>query len=297
MKPLLAATLEDVNTINFPVLASPKLDGIRVLIIDGVAVSRNLKPIRNKYIQSILGHSKYNGLDGEILVGDFDDKELFRKTSSGVMSEDGEPDFTYYVFDKFDVDGPFVHRLARAGEVCGQTDTHPALVLLEHVMIMNVKQLDEFEEETLAHGHEGVMLRNGMGVYKQGRSTMKEGILLKLKRFKQEEAVIIGFQERMHNANEAKTNALGETERSTHKENLVGRNDLGAILVRDLNTSVEFSIGSGFNDEERKKIWDNKDSYLGQIVTYKFFAYGEYDAPRFPVFKGFRDQSDMSQVA
>lgn len=293
MKPLLAATLEDVKDMKIPSLVSPKLDGIRVLIIDGVAVSRNLKPIRNKHIQTILGDAKYNGLDGEIVVGGGGDSDLFRKTSSGVMSEDGIPDFVYHVFDKWDVDAPFTTRLAKAGEVCGRSDSHPAIQLLEHIAILNPTALTTYEEETLAEGYEGVMLRDPMGLYKQGRSTLREGTLLKLKRFLQEEATVTGFIERMHNANEAKTNALGRTERSTHKENMVGRNDLGALEVT--RNGVSFSIGSGFTDVERAEIWNNKEKYLGKLVTFKFMAYGDYDAPRFPVFKGFRDQADTGE--
>ena len=83
IKPLLACEvpLEDVK---FPVYVSTKLDGIRCLIIDGVAYSRSLKPIRNKFIQSIIGKQEYNGLDGELIVGNVYDKDVFQKTTSGV---------------------------------------------------------------------------------------------------------------------------------------------------------------------------------------------------------------------
>ncbi len=43
MKPMLSHTIEDTSKIKFPVLVSQKLDGIRCLIINGVAVSRNSK--------------------------------------------------------------------------------------------------------------------------------------------------------------------------------------------------------------------------------------------------------------
>ena len=69
IKPLLACEVP-LNDVKFPVYVSTKLDGIRCLIIDGVAYSRSLKPIRNKYIQSIIGNEKYNGFDGELVVGD-----------------------------------------------------------------------------------------------------------------------------------------------------------------------------------------------------------------------------------
>ena len=52
MKPMLAALCEDVTKLRYPVIASPKLDGIRALVIDGQLVSRTLKPIPNRYVQS-----------------------------------------------------------------------------------------------------------------------------------------------------------------------------------------------------------------------------------------------------
>ena len=45
IKPLLACE-EPLDDVKFPVYVSTKLDGIRCLIIDGVAYSRSLKPIR-----------------------------------------------------------------------------------------------------------------------------------------------------------------------------------------------------------------------------------------------------------
>ena len=100
IKPLLACEVP-LEQVRLPVYVSTKLDGIRCVIIDGVAYSRSLKPIRNKFIQSIIGNEKYNGFDGELVVGNIYDKDVFQKTTSGVMSEQGEPNFVFYVFDDF----------------------------------------------------------------------------------------------------------------------------------------------------------------------------------------------------
>lgn len=293
-KPLLSATVKDVSDLEgkWPLIASAKLDGIRVLIKDGVAVSRTLKPIRNKYVQSILGVPALEGLDGEIIVGSSTDDDAFRNTTSGVMSEDGEPDFTFFVFDKYDVDDPFVLRLSKAGEIIDGANV-PNVVTLPHKLVFNAVELEAFEKECLELGFEGVMLRKPLGDYKYGRSTLKEGILMKVKQFVDSEARIVGFVERMHNANEATTDNLGHTERSSHKENLVGRGDLGALNVVDIHTGVEFDIGTGFTDEVRAFIWENKESFLGKIVKYKYFPVGIKDKPRHPVFLGVRAEEDI----
>jgi len=97
-KPMLASECTDLHKLQLPVYISRKLDGIRTLSTDQF-VSRSLKPIRNKYIQSLFKPEFY-GLDGELIVGDPGAKNVFQVSSSGIMSSDGEPDAKYYVFDR-----------------------------------------------------------------------------------------------------------------------------------------------------------------------------------------------------
>ena len=136
------------------------------------------------------------------------------------------------------------------------------------------------------------MLRRPDGLYKLGRSTLKEGILLKLKRFIDEEFEIVGFEERMHNGNEATRDELGHTKRSSHQENKTGRGDLGALTLKF--GEATFNCGTGFDDALRAEIWANRDSYLGKFAKVKHFAIGAKDLPRFPVYLGMRDEKDMS---
>ena len=136
------------------------------------------------------------------------------------------------------------------------------------------------------------MVRSMNGPYKQGRSTLKEGYLLKIKRFVDEEAIIIGFDEKMHNTNEAKVDALGYTERSTSKEGMIGASTLGALVVQSEKWG-EFRIGTGFDDVLRKEIWENKDKYLSQLAKFKYFATGVVEKPRFPVYLGIRNKMDI----
>ena len=56
---------------------------------------------------------------------------------------------------------------------------------------------------------------------------------------------------------------------------------------------VEFSCGTGFSDAERADIWNNRDRYRGQFAKYKHFPVGVKDAPRHPVFLGWRNKIDM----
>jgi DNA ligase-1 len=120
---------------------------------------------------------------------------------------------------------------------------------------------------------------------------LKEGTLLKLKRFVDSEYEIVGFEERMHNGNEATKDELGNTKRSSHQENKVGRGDLGALVLRcDAGT---FNCGTGFTDAMRAEIWANRDGYLGKLAKVKSFLIGVKTLPRFPTFLGFRAPEDM----
>lgn len=294
MKPMLAVQCKDITKLRFPVYASPKLDGIRALVVDGVLMSRSLKPIPNEYAQALFSQLPH-GTDGELILGDpFDDP--YRRTVSAVMSEDGTPPVCFHVFDNFDYEGGFLERYNAIRGAIDLSGMHRKVIVVPHHRIENHEDLLAFEQKMLDKGFEGAMTRSPDGPYKFGRSTEKEGFLLKIKRFLDGEAKIISCYERMHNNNEAKTNALGRTERSSHQENKIGRGDLGGFDVVGVGgdyNGIEFSIGTGFDDEERGIYWALRDKTISRIVTYKYFPTGSKDAPRFPVFKGFRDPIDM----
>lgn len=261
----------------------------RAIIQSGVVLSRSLKPIPNQHVQRLFGTRKLDGLDGELIVGAPNDPCVYRNTNSGVMSQRGEPEVRFFVFDYFLAPTlPYTERYKLIKEVA-----HVKVEVLQQHLVMDHEALLKLEEKYLNEGYEGLMLRDPKGTYKFGRSTVKEGILLKLKRFTDAEARIVGFEELMKNGNEAKTNALGYTERSSHKDNLIPMNTLGALIVQDMETGVEFNIGSGFTQSDREEIWTNRTGLVGQIVKYKSFDVGVKDKPRFPIFLGLRDDRDL----
>lgn len=291
MKPMLAAKT-DGKALRYPVLASPKLDGVRALVLGGHVYSRTLKLIPNRHVQRLLGVPAFNGWDGELCVGPPQAPDVYRKTTSGVMSEDGEPSFCFYAFDRHDMALPFYRRIEALVAARGKKTTTKHVIVLPHPIIGNEEDLLMYEQDCLAQGYEGIMIRHPEGPYKNGRSTEREGWLMKLKRFDDSEAVVLHVVELMHNDNTAKVNALGKLERSSHKANKRCGDTMGALMVRDLKTGVEFDIGTGFDAETRRRIWLDCKATIGKIVKYKFFQGGVKDKPRFPVFLGFRDQRD-----
>jgi DNA ligase-1 len=101
-------------------------------------------------------------------------------------------------------------------------------------------------------GAEGVMIKDPNSEYENKRSNF----LLKVKKFEDAEATVIGHQ------------------RGT------GRcSDMcGAILVRG-DDGIEFKIGSGFTDKQRRN-----PPKKGSRVTYKFMGKSNAGKPRFPIF-------------
>ena len=242
-----------------------------------------------------MGREEFNGLDGELVVGGVFDKNVFQKTTSGVMSEQGTPDVTFYVFDYcLSPDKPYIERLESVIEVLdqhGSSVPHNTIKLLESTVVSSHEQLQSILGGIQEKGGEGVILRSLDSGYKYGRSTLKQGWLLKVKFFLQDEFEVVGFEERMHNENVATLNELGYTERSTHKENLKPMNTLGSLVLKYGET--EFRCGTGFSDVQRKEIWENKGEYLGKLASVRYMSVGQKELPRVPSFQGFRDIDDL----
>ena len=305
-KPMLA-TKYDVDRLNrggfWPISAQPKLDGIRMVVHNGQALSRTLKPIPNRYIQLWVSSMKdlLEGMDGELIVGDPTAPDVYRKTNSACMSHGGEPEFVYWVFDLWNHPGIYVRRReeleARMEKALRYDSRH--IRLLQETLVHTETEIIQYEQQALAQGYEGIILRKLVGEYKYGRATPKQCQLVKLKRYQDAEAVVTGFVELLHNANEPFKNELGYTTHTTHKANMVPMNTLGALVCKgrwESGKEFEVELGTGFSQADRQEIWDNRDKYIGRIAKFKYFGVGIKDRPRHPVFLGWRSRIDLDPI-
>lgn len=290
IKPLLSCEVP-LDKVKFPIYISTKFDGIRALVIDGVVYSRSLKPIRNKHVQKLFGKPEYNGFDGELIVGDVYAKDVFQKTTSGVMSEDGMPDVTYYVFDVFTNNTEtYKERLYTLNDKLVLVQ-FPNVVATQQWYIETEEELTKLLSKEKVKGGEGLIGRNPNGVYKYGRSTPKEQFSMKFKFFVDSEFEVIGFEELHKNTNEQVINELGYTKRSTHKKNQIPMNTLGSLVLKFGDTT--FNVGSGFTCVQRAEIWANRDKYIGKLAAVRYMDVGAKLVPRLPSFKGWRDIDDI----
>jgi len=286
-RPMLAAKDAVLDQLSYPLLASPKLDGVRAIMLDGKLMSRTMKPIPNKSVQ--LHFAPHADLlyrfDGELIV-DPHNSDVYRRTVSKVMKhEDSAHDVTWYVFDQAVAGVQFKERLATAIERVGALNG-VRVKALPHYIVRCPEDILNGHEEAVAQGYEGLIIRDPHGQYKQGRSTLGEQGMIKVKMFTDSEAVVLNVVELMHNDNPQKVSEIGTMKRSSHKENKRPAGVMGALSVRDVETGVEFEIGTGFTDADRAAMWASPP--VGKVVKYKHFAQGIKDKPRFPVFLGYR---------
>lgn len=309
MKGAIAPT--DLSTLRYPLIASEKVDGWRALVVPidwarayipvspkhedyfdeaqhAIVLSAALKPISNRYVQRKLDRPELIGCDGELIAS-----SRFNETSSAFATIEGEPAFAFHIFDLFDKpNDPFESRILQLSQRTLPTISHN-VELRKHmqVKVKTPNVLEALVQSYLAAQAEGVIVRDPAGLYKYGRSTVKQQWMLKIKDFTDAEAVVVGVEEFLHNMNEPEVNQLGLQSRSHHKDNKVPGDKLGALICRpypDMNTT-NFRIGTGFTEHERQTLWLRRNELIGKIVKYKSMTHGKHEAPRHPVFLGFRD--------
>ena len=284
-----------------PYMITPKYDGHRCLIIEGVAMTSALKPFPNTFIQAYFASGLFDGLDGELIVGSPTAPDVFRTTSGGVRRAAGEPDFTLYVFDHHAAGGSAQQRWAKLAQMHNDGQFNDTRVVLAPMhRAATVEDVLDLERNYLLMGYEGIMLRSPDSEYKYGRSTVNENGLLKMKSFVDFEAKIIGFKEQMENTNEKTTNNLGRGQRSSAKAGKVAKGTLGSFRLVAVNgpwKGKEFDCGTGLGltPEVRDQVWSSRGGWEGLLLTIKGQHIGGYDLPRIPVIKSMepRDPAEV----
>jgi DNA ligase-1 len=288
----------DLEKLDIPIVVSPKLDGWRIPIYQGQALTRSLKPPPNPFVRECLSRMEFAGLDGEVIVGSPTAENCYDVTDSAMKREYGEPDFKFFVFDDFsEPDLPYLHRMEALRERQHALRDCERLVFHDWLTAKSVAEIEAYEDKQLQLGYEGLILRGLYAPYKFGRSTMKEGGMLKLKRWTDAEFLIVGVEEMMHNENEAYTNEKGNTQRSKKAEGMVPAGMLGALicLMPDGVTTFTVGGGPGLTLKRRKELWDIRDTLPGQWAKVKYFAPGTKIRPRMPKLIGLRSPLDMSR--
>jgi DNA ligase-1 len=290
IRPIKGVAIDDesYDRIQYPIIGFPKIDGFRCVLGDHPLTSR-LSRFPNEHFHTELSKVLHDGLlDSEVVVGRKRGKGVLQRTSSGLTSKAGTPDFTLWVFDHFNPEQGFRHRYDRARQIVQDLD-HPRVRLLKYKLLKDRDQLEAYLDRNLEREYEGIILRSLDGRYKEGKSTLREQYMLKIKPFEDAEGRVTGWFEEEENTNEAKREVTGKLKRSSAKAGKVPKGTLGGLILKDCRSGVKVRVGGGFTREQRIHLWPIRNKLDGLLVRYKKQRMGEKDKPRHPNFVEFVD--------
>lgn len=314
-KPMLASDFDE-SKLRFPLIIQPKIDGVRGLNLTGRLTGRSLKAHRNKHTTSFYSHSATLGLDGEFAAEHHCHPDLCRITSSALSTAEGDPYTLWWLFDYITPEtrklgyqeryNALVQRIRDIKDIAPHIWERLRIVL--SYVVNNMDELLAYEEQWLNEGYEGVIIRDMNGMYKDGRSTVREMGLLRIKRFIEEEALVLEIVEGQTNGNDAQVNELGRQFRSSHQENMIPNGMVGSLtckvlkdifdpIIKDkllLTKGQVITVSPGkMTNEEAADFFRNPFKIVGKVIKFKFFPKGIKDKPRFPTYMTIRAESDM----
>lgn len=303
----------DESKVRFPCIVQPKIDGVRGHTPEGVLLGRSMKQHRNRHVTALFSQPEYIHMDGEIVAERDTHPDLCRITSSALSRAEGEPFVLMWAFDYLApsaIGFEYEHRLQILHRRILWLQEHGQglhLRMIPWVVCYNMDELQLERQRNLELGYEGSIIRDPYGKHKQGRSTVKEMGVLRIKDFIDFEFRVKKIVEGQRNENEATVNERGLTERSTHQENMVPNGMVGSLEgpaladVLDPQTG-EVLIGKGdwvtvgpgrMSHDDRKRYFEQPHLLLEQVGKAQFFPKGIKDKPRFPTFQSLRSPEDM----
>jgi DNA ligase-1 len=131
---------------------------------------------------------------------------------------------------------------------------NPHIKIIEQIVCRDTAHLNQFLENVIESGGEGVVIRDANTTYHTGRSAD----ILKVKKFEDMEGRVIAVN----------------ISKKTGK--------LGSVKLR-LESGVEFKLGNGFHGLLAKN-----PPKIGDIVTFKYYGFTSNGVPRFASFMRIR---------
>lgn len=287
-----------VDKIKFPAYVQLKMDGMRfnAIVRDGKCEfrSRNGKEIQ------LLGNLEQEFIslagdvdcvfDGELMVmddssGQFMDRQsgngILNKANKGTISPNEAALVHATVWDVIPYvlfgDGycttPYSTRFSSLKKLVEQIPPKGKKIwLVASDLVENMDDANAKFEEYLGLGLEGIILKDGSGIWEDKRAKHQ----IKFKGELECDLKIVAVDE-------GKGKAVGM---------------LGAIVCESSDGVVRVNVGSGFNDEHRINLWHIRNELVGRIVAVKYNAriknkQGE-ESLFLPIFIELRDDKDVA---
>lgn len=129
---------------------------------------------------------------------------------------------------------------------------------VQTVLVHSKKDISKWHDTFVRQGHEGIMIREAVSIYEVGK---RSNYLLKYKEFQTEEYEIVGVKE---GTGREKGAAIWECK--------------GGFCAKPEGTL-----------EYRRQLFEDKDKYIGKMLTVRFQNLTAQGVPRFPVGVAIRD--------
>jgi len=278
--PMLANKLKNINRVEFPAYAQPKLDGVRCIAYrtNGVIqlFSRTgkqftgLTKIENE-LEKIFAKYPDVVLDGEL--GSFplintETKELIKapemtfQETCGYIKRQKKKDtdkeqeiIEFHIFDCIQGNKPWDMRYNFLFEIRLLCLCLDKIKIVETCEVNGKEQFLDYHQLNISRGFEGTIYRAMDGVYK---FKYRSNDLLKYKDMVSEEYPIIGFQE--------------------------GRgNDIGTVIWTVDVDGLSCKVRPRGSREHRKELFNNAHNYIGKMLTVQYQEKTDSGLPRFPV--------------
>lgn len=271
IKPRLKYDLEVADNHNYFV-NNKLVHNCRMLLFPKrIALGRSGKPVPNRALVEWLPDTPWI-LDGEFYMHGVPFDEI-----SGLFRAKDRPipeGYKFHVFNAFTeqewnsqkINATYDEVMQRVRSICGLYST--SLVPVGSKVVDDEEAVSRGLQELWDQGYEGGILRNvDKPAYMWKRCSLKDNCMIKLKKIDYTDAKITGFRE-------GEGKYLGM---------------LGALQVQ-LENGIDFEIGTGYTDDQRVELWQNRDELLGEWVHCKFTELTDTGMPRPPVvFMNIRD--------
>ena len=311
MKPQLANDA-NLSTIKYPCIVQPKIDGVRALNINGTLTGRSLDPFKGFGITEYWSKPEFRYLDGEMTLGPnpASPDRLCSLTTGAMNAFKGVtemPTLFWHVFDWLaEPNLPYRDRYGKLKAYVEKLN-HPRVRLVPMYEVHGPNELNHFIDKFFTDGYEGAIIRNPDAPVKEGRPSKVKQELVRVKPWADTEMLVTGVTEGEENTNEATTNSLGRTERSSSQEGMIPNGRVGSIqgtLLADCYSSITgkllfpkglaVTVSKGcMTHDEARFYFENQHKIVGHLVKFSFMEHGTKDLPRFPGYISHRLKEDM----
>jgi DNA ligase 1 len=253
---------------NVDVLLQPKLDGERCRAL---IYNRNVTLLSSEgntitsvpHINKALLDTGLDDveLDGELYLHGLSFEEIHSRVSRKVNIHSDHEAIQYHIFDTVSNEDQ-VSRIMELNVIAKLRSDLLQIVPTYRSDSHDVDNLMLWLDEFIKQGYEGFVVRHPLAQYKRSRSTL----MMKFKPRKKDAYKIMGYQEEVDKYG-------------------VPKGTLGALICQSSADGGLFSVGSGFNAEQRRNFWEIRDSLIGKtaVIKYQHLTPGR-NVPRFPVF-------------